>query len=96
VDQMFEKGMVREVRDLLKAGISPDAPALSAIGYRVVVEYLKGEMTLAEAILRFKRLQWLYARRQMTWFKKDTRIRWIKDEDEAGRVVGEWVMNGRD
>jgi tRNA dimethylallyltransferase len=95
VNRMFERGMVREVRDLLKAGISPDAPALSAIGYRVVVDYLKSRTTLSEAMASFKRLQRLYARRQMTWFKKDPRIIWVRDEAGAERIVGEWVMGGR-
>jgi len=94
VDQMFEKGMVREVRDLMRSGISPDAPALSAIGYRVIIDYLNGNTTLAEATSRFKQLTWLYAKRQITWFKKDARIKPVKDEDEAVRVVGEWVMRG--
>jgi tRNA dimethylallyltransferase len=96
VDRMFEGGMVREVRDLLKAGVSPDAPALSAIGYRVVADYLKGNTTLSDAITKFKRLQWLYARRQTTWFKKDQRVTWVKNVDAASRIVGEWVMKSRE
>ena len=92
VDTMFERGLVREVQDILKDGINERSPALSAIGYRVVVDYLKGKMTLDDAVKKFKQLIWLYAKRQVTWFKKDKRIHWVKDDAEASRLVGEWVM----
>jgi tRNA dimethylallyltransferase len=94
IDRMFETGLVREVRDLLKSGIPETAPALTAIGYRTVTEYLNGKTTLEDAIIRFKHLTWQYAKRQQTWFKRDPRIHWIKDDHDAVRTVGEWVMRG--
>ena len=92
VDNMFERGLVREVQEILKDGVNERSPALSAIGYRVVVDHLKGKMTLEDAVKQFKQLTWLYAKRQMTWFKKDQRIHLVTSDTEAIQLVGEWVM----
>lgn len=83
VDAMFEAGFVDEVRVLLAGGVPPDAPAMSSIGYRQVVEHLAGDCTLPEAIDATKRATRQLARRQMQWFRRDDRrITWVHDADD--------------
>jgi tRNA dimethylallyltransferase len=80
---MFESGLVGEVQSLLAAGVDPTAPAMSAIGYREVVQLLNGEMdktAAREAVaLATRRL----VRRQRQWFRRDDpRIRWVAGPDD--------------
>jgi tRNA dimethylallyltransferase len=83
VHSMFESGLVGEVQSLLAAGVDPTAPAMSAIGYREVVQLLNGEMdktAAREAVaLATRRL----VRRQRQWFRRDDpRIRWVAGPDD--------------
>ncbi len=75
VDQMFRKGLVKEVSGLLKQNLSKTASC--AIGIREIKGYLEGDYGLAEAKELIKRHTRQYAKRQLTWFRKDKRIRWI-------------------
>jgi tRNA dimethylallyltransferase len=78
VDTMIGAGLVDEVRDLVDRGYGCDLPAMSAIGYREVCEFLAGERTLAETIARIKTGTRRLARMQHTWFKPaDPRISWL-------------------
>jgi tRNA dimethylallyltransferase len=81
VDRMFERGIVEEVRHLLGQGIRPDAPPFKALGYRQVLRYLDGNITLEEAIDSSKKETRHYAKRQMTWFRKMTGIHWVAPDD---------------
>ena len=79
IDQMLEEGLVDEVSDLLEAGYSPDLPTMSAIGYGELIEYLKGKISLEEAVTLIKRNTRVFVRRQANWFKpEDPRIRWFE------------------
>lgn len=75
VDQMFKAGWVNEVKRIKRFGFSKTARA--AIGYRQVLEYLKGEKTLEEAKSEVKKRTRQFAKRQLTWFRHDSRIQWI-------------------
>lgn len=75
VDTMFRQGVVREVQRLLKR--KPGATARYAIGVDEIRDYLAGRLSLAEAKDAIKKNTRRYARRQMTWFRKDRRIAWI-------------------
>lgn len=86
VDEQIKQGLVDEVRRLVDR-YAPDIPSLTAIGYRQIVAHLQGKMTLAQAIERIKFDTHAYARRQMTWFRKDKRIQWISKPSEAERCV---------
>jgi tRNA dimethylallyltransferase len=77
VNQMVERGWVAEVEDLLRQGICPSAPAFRAIGYRQLVQHIRGECGLYEAIEDTVRATRRYAKRQMTWFRKEAEIRWL-------------------
>lgn len=80
-EQQFEAGLVKETRLLLKAGYSPKLPSMTGIGYRECMAYLNGEMTLEETKTAVQRATYRYAKRQMTWFKRDMRIRWLEGAD---------------
>jgi tRNA dimethylallyltransferase len=77
-DAMMAAGLVEEVRGLLARGYDCGLPSLSSIGYRQVCRYLAGEMSLAEAIEKFKTENHRLARMQSTWFRRDDkRIQWL-------------------
>ncbi len=81
VDQMIENGLMEEVKKLLAKGYNWDLPAMSGLGYRQFRDYLAGEQTLAEAVEILKRDTRRYVKRQLTWFKRDKSIAWIKADD---------------
>lgn len=82
VDQMMADGLVGEVRALLEAGVEPGVSgAMQAIGYKEIAAALRGECTMEEAVYLIKRESRRYAKRQMTWFRGDTRVRFIQIED---------------
>ncbi len=68
---MVDAGLVEEVRGLLKRGYSPDLPSLSAIGYREMVAYVQGKISLEEAVRQIRRATRIFVRRQANWFKPD-------------------------
>lgn len=78
VDAMVEAGLVEEVRRLLQAGYSPSLPALTGLGYRQIIQYLQGEVSLAEAVAAIKQQTRRFVRQQYTWFRlDDPRMRWF-------------------
>jgi tRNA dimethylallyltransferase len=78
IDGMLAAGFQDEVRRLLEHGYSPDLPPLSAIGYREMIAYFQGKMTLEAAIVEMKRLTRQFVRRQANWFKAaDPSIHWF-------------------
>ena len=81
VDAMFAAGFVDEVEALLARGLAQGRTAHRAIGYRQVVAFLAGDLTLAESIERTKAATRRFARRQDGWFRKDERIVWISHDD---------------
>jgi tRNA dimethylallyltransferase len=87
VDGMFQRGLVDEVKTLLASGIPENAPPFRALGYKFVLEFLNGRMSLAEASRRTKIDTRHYAKRQMTWFRKMDGVRWFSPDDFAA-VLG--------
>lgn len=85
VDEMFRNGFEEEVQELLNL-FSRNSPAFKAIGYRQVAEYFEGKHTLEAAIEDTKKESRHYAKRQMTWFRRDPDIRWITDRGETGHL----------
>lgn len=78
VDEMFSRGLVEETRRLLKHGLAENKTAMQAIGYRQVVEHLRGERGLAETIELVKARTRQFAKRQLTWFRRHGNCRWIE------------------
>ncbi len=81
VEQMFRRGLVEETRRLLHTGLRANRTAMQAIGYKEVVGFLEGLYSLEEAERLLKRDSRRYARRQLTWFRKDDRIKWYSFDD---------------
>ena len=77
VNKMFEQGLVSEVQKLVAVGLLQGRTAQRALGYSQVLSHLQGEVSLEAAIEETKRATRQYARRQETWFSRDTRIKWI-------------------
>ncbi|NLI94006.1 MAG: tRNA (adenosine(37)-N6)-dimethylallyltransferase MiaA [Peptococcaceae bacterium] len=73
---MIEAGFIREVSSLLQEGYSPQLKAFQSIGYRHVVNYLRGILTFEEMMRLFKRDTRRFAKRQLTWFRRDPRVKW--------------------
>jgi tRNA dimethylallyltransferase len=86
VDKMIQRGLVEEVEQLLKKGYSPSLPSMSGIGYKQIGQFVRGEMTLAEAIDRIKYETHRLARHQYAWFRlSDSRIRWFDVSGTQGK-----------
>jgi tRNA dimethylallyltransferase len=95
VDRMMEEGFLDEVRNLRKMGLNPSLNALNSVGYKELFDYLDGKLRLDEAVGLIKRNTRRFAKRQLTWFRPDTRIRWITMqgkslEEVATRILREW------
>ena len=81
VDQMIEQGLVEEVKGLLDSGVSKDALAMQGLGYKEVAEYLSGECSLDRAVYKIKIGTRHFAKRQITWFKREKDVIWMNYED---------------
>jgi tRNA dimethylallyltransferase len=89
-EQHFAAGLVEEVQTLLAQGVPPDSNALGAHGYRRVVEYLQGKRDLPSAIEQTKQDVRNYAKRQLTWFRREPGTSWFEgfgDDEVAKRAV---------
>jgi tRNA dimethylallyltransferase len=86
VDEMFRRGLVEETRELLKHGLTDNKTAMQAIGYRQVVEYLRGDRTharvLAQTIELVKIRTRQFAKRQLTWYRRHGNCQWIELQPE--------------
>ena len=85
----FRAGLVEEVRALLARGVPASSSALGAHGYRRVVEYLRGERTLESAVEQTKLDVRHYAKRQLTWFRREAGVEWVEGFGEDARVQEE-------
>lgn len=90
VDMMIEHGLVEEIRKVLEMGYSKTLNALNTVGYKEVISALEGEIEMEAAIELIKRNTRRFAKRQMTWFRRDERINWflIKREDDLMDIAG--------
>jgi tRNA dimethylallyltransferase len=77
-EEHFEAGLVEEVKTLLAAGVPANSNALGAHGYRRVVEYLEGQRDLASAVEHTKLDVRHYAKRQVTWFRRESGAQWFE------------------
>ncbi len=88
VDKMIERGLVAEVERILALGYDKQINSLNTVGYKEIIEFLAGNINLERAIELIKRNTRHYAKRQLTWFKKDERIKWfnINSSDELEKI----------
>ena len=84
VTAMLEMGLVEEIRGLLDSGIPPKATALQAIGYKEFVAALNGECTVEEAADQVRQASRRYAKRQLTWFRRNQSIHWLRRSKRVG------------
>jgi tRNA dimethylallyltransferase len=94
VDRMMQDGFIEEVRGLKRMGLKSSLNALNTVGYKELFEYLEGKLRLDEAVELIKRNTRRFAKRQLTWFRADKRIRWVamstqKELNIIARQIGE-------
>ena len=82
-DQMLEEGLIEETRQLIELGIEQNRTAMQAIGYKELIQWLRGRITREQAIADFKTASRRLAKRQLTWFRKDGTIIWEPSEGRA-------------
>lgn len=89
VEDMFRLGLVAETADLLRRGLAQNRTATQAIGYRQVIEHLRGERSLADTVTLVKQRTRQFAKRQMTWFRRQADVTWVAvgPDEEAASVV---------
>ena len=85
VGLMLEQGLIAEIQGLLAAGIPPKCTAMQAIGYKEFVAALKGECTIGEAADQVRQASRRYAKRQLTWFRRNRKIHWLtREQGQSG------------
>ncbi len=97
VDKMFLDGLVAETEKLLKRGLAENKTAMQSLGYRQVAEHLRGERSLEETIELVKIRTRQFAKRQMTWFRRQLQLKWIDLSvlDSAGFVADKIIQGTR-
>ena len=85
----MENGLLKEIQELIQKGYSQTAA--QAIGYKEFFDYLQGNGTLADAISRVQQESRRYAKRQLTWFRRDERVNWlyIDDYEDYNSLIGQ-------
>ncbi len=78
VEEMIKNGLVEEVQKILEMGYSTEINAMNTVGYKEIISYLNKEVTLERAIELIKRNTRRFAKRQLTWFRRDDRIQWLR------------------
>ena len=94
VDLMMQKGLVQEVKKLIEMGYDKSTIAMQGIGYKEILSYLRGEITLDEAVYVLKRDTRHYAKRQLTWFNRMKDVSWIDIDQNSN--LNEIIKNIKD
>lgn len=89
VDEMMRRGLEDEVRALLRDGLSEGCTAMQALGYKEMVWAIRGEISMERAVELIKQGSRNYAKRQLTWFRRDARVQWIGANGRSARDVAE-------
>jgi tRNA dimethylallyltransferase len=93
IEEMLDAGFDREVASLLEDGYDPSLHSLRAVGYPQMIEHLRGEKGLDKAVEEIRKATWQYARRQLTWFRGVSEVRWLSagpgrsDESLAEEII---------
>lgn len=97
VDRMLEDGLVEEVRTLLDSGVPADAQALKGLGYKELIPYLQGRISLEEAAYQLKLGTRHYAKRQLTWMRREEDVFWVDSLcPEAYQQLETWFLQGEE
>ena len=92
VDAMLRAGLIDEVKRLQQLGYGPQLNALRSVGYQEVFQYLRGELQLEEMTDKIKMNTRRYAKRQLTWFRRDDRIHWFALDEESEQGLEEKII----
>ena len=84
VENMLEQGLLEEIRQLLASGVPAKATAMQAIGYKEFIAALQGECSLAQATAQVQQASRNYAKRQLTWFRRNKAIHWLQRTEDVG------------
>lgn len=87
VDEMINDGLVQEVEQVLSMGYTKHMNSLNTVGYKEIISFLENEITLERAIELIKRNTRRFAKRQMTWFRKDERIKWLEIKSKNDLIL---------
>ena len=94
VDGMFDEGLIDETKRLMECGIEKNKTAVQALGYKEVIGYIKGDYDIEEAKRILKQNTRRYAKRQLTWFRKDDRVKWfVIGKDESVEITAKKIIN---
>jgi len=95
VDEMIQNGFVQEVENILTKGYDKNLNSLNTVGYKEIIEYFEGEISFDRSVELIKRNTRHYAKRQMTWFRKDNRIQWfdINDLSELDQIAEKIIQS---
>ena len=93
IDQMLEQGLVAEVDGLLKRGYRPELVSMQGIGYKEFIPYLNGECTLEEAVIQLKTNTRRFAKRQLTWFRRQIEGLWLDMSENTQEEAMEKALN---
>ncbi|HIX14269.1 MAG TPA: tRNA (adenosine(37)-N6)-dimethylallyltransferase MiaA [Candidatus Hungatella pullicola] len=99
VDQMIQQGLVTEVESLRKEGCTRGMVSMQGLGYKEILAYLEGECSLKEAVTVLKRDTRHFAKRQLTWFKREREVRWLNLPDfgnDRTLVLKAILQDGKD
>lgn len=91
----IKQGMIAEVKRLRESGLSWERLESFGLEYRYVAKYLQEKLSKEEMIEKLQKEIEHFAKRQMTWFKKDKRINWIRNQKEAGKLIKRFLSNFR-
>lgn len=91
VDEMIARGLIREVARLIDEGEDAHPTAVQAIGYKEIAAGLRGDCAMSDAIVRMKTATRNYAKRQITWFRADPRVTWLKPEGKTAVQLAEEI-----
>ncbi len=93
VERMFEQGLKEEVEQLLKKGYDWELSSMNSIGYKEFKTFFEGQATLKEVKENIKTNTRNYARKQLSWFRRDDRINWCKNLSQAKRKINNFLNN---
>lgn len=92
VDQMLKDGLEQEVRHTLEGGTPQDALSMTSLGYRQMIQYLNGEISLTRAVELIQRDTRHFAKRQLTWFRHDPNINWVEKQGKTTEAIVQEIL----